>query len=569
MAKKKKGIGLGGGNPLMAVFSEMLSGLSPEQQMQLMDSLDVYARSGKSMKEMQEDMYTYQCPDYAKQVKPLAKYLVPLINAAKPSDVIASYEQAHEAMASLSQQEREDALRNFMMCILADGQKGKYGRVKDASALPLFAAFRLVDDFHITGLFDVTLETLKQNPSFYEFYYCGFEDAATLMLAHVGVGHLEEMKEMMKTDGFVSEVYPIVFNAAVQMVVENPACRLQVLAWVSDVLKSCVEVTIPSMAMDWCVKSLAQIKAVELLPLIKTIYKEYQVPPVEIKTRIKGVTQLLTKGTDERIVEIADFEELFDEMLVGENNDFDLLGGNDEDWQNRLLEPDEDEWGDEDDERDADALFYKECGFKPSKPKAAKSGKSKNKKQKYALTLDVSLKGSPRKVYRQLVVPSDLRLDCLGQVLVYAVGWEGYHLNQFMRGNDCYLLPDEDGGLEWGFDSREYTVGNLLNRVGSKIVWEYDFGDSWNHEVKLVEKTEVDGKEEIPVNLLKATGACPPEDCGGVYGYRHLLEVLKNPQNEEYEEMKEWLGEGFDPKKFSLAKARGLIKVYMSGVIPL
>ena len=137
-----------------------------------------------------------------------------------------------------------------------------------------------------------------------------------------------------------------------------------------------------------------------------------------------------------------------------------------------------------------------------------------------------------------------------------------------MRGNDCYLLPDEDGGLEWGFDSREYTVGNLLNRVGSKIVWEYDFGDSWNHEVKLVEKTEVDGKEEIPVNLLKATGACPPEDCGGVYGYRHLLEVLKNPQNEEYEEMKEWLGEDFDPKKFSLAKARGLIKVYMSGVIP-
>ena len=151
-----------------------------------------------------------------------------------------------------------------------------------------------------------------------------------------------------------------------------------------------------------------------MLPIIKTIYKEYQVPPVEIKNRIKGVTKLLTKGTDERIVEIADFEELFDEMLVGENNDFDLLGGNDEDWLNRLLEPDEYEWGDEDDERDADALFYKECGFKPSKPKAAKSGKSKNKKQKYALTLDVSLKGSPRKVYR-LIDGLDERqqLDCL------------------------------------------------------------------------------------------------------------------------------------------------------------
>lgn len=376
MAKKKKGTGIGLGNPLMDALAEMLSGLSPEQQMQLMDNLDTYAQSGKSLKDMQEDMYTYQCPDYAKQVKPLAKYLVPLIKSAKPSDVVAAYEQAHEAMASLTQQEKEDALRNFCMCILADGQKGKYGRVKDGTALPLFATFRLADDFHLAGLFDVALETLRQNPGFYEFYYNGFEDAATLMVAHVGIGHLEELKEMMKTDGFVSEVYPIIFNAVVQMAVDNPACRLQVLAWVSDVLKSCVETTIPSMAMDWCVKSLAQIKAVELLPIIKTIYKEFQVPPVEIKSGIKGVTKLLTKGTDERVVEMADFEEFFDEMLLGEDNDFDLFGGSDEDWLKGLLEPNMDDWVNEEDERDSDALFYKECGFKPSKPKAKKSGKS-------------------------------------------------------------------------------------------------------------------------------------------------------------------------------------------------
>lgn len=567
MAKKKKGTGMRGGNPLLDALSEMLSGLSPEQQMQFMDNLDTYAQSG-SMKEMQEEMYTYQCPDYAKKVKPLAKYLCSLINAAKPSDVVASYEQAHEAMASLSQEEREDALRNFLMNILADAQMGKYGRVNDGSSLPLYAAFRLVDDFHLTGLFDVALETLKQNPDFFEFYYSRFEDVATLMLAHVGVGHLEEMKEMMKTDGFVSEVYPIIFNAAIQMAVENPACRLQVLAWVSDVLKACLEVTIPAMAMDWCVKSLSQIKAVELLPLIKTIYKEYHVPPVEINSGIKGVTKLLTKGTDERIVEIVNFKELFDELVVGENNDFDMFSGTDKDWLSELLEPNEDDWGDEDDERDADALFYKECGFKPGKQNAAKPSKSKKNKQKYSLILDVSLKGSPRKVYRRMVVPSDLRLDILGEVLVYAVGWEGYHLNQFIKGKDCYLLPDERGDLDWGYDAKEYTIGDLLNRVGSKIVWEYDFGDSWDHEVKLVEKVEIDKNEEIPVSLVKATGACPPEDCGGVYGYRHLLEVLKNPQDEEYEEMLEWLGGDFDPKKFSIAKARRLIEAYMNNEMP-
>lgn len=533
MAKKKKGTDIGCGNPILDAMTNMLNGLSPEQQIQLMDNLEAYARSGKNMKDLQEDLYNHQCPDYGKQVKPLAEYLVPLIKSAEPRDVAAAYEQAHEAMSSLSQQEREDALHNFFMCILADAQKGKIGRVEDASGLPMFAAFRLIDDFHLIGLFDVVLETLRQNPNFLDFYFCGFEDAATLILAHVGVGHLEEMKEMMKIDEFSPEVYLIIFNAAILMAVENPTCRLQVLAWASDVLKSCIEVTIPAIAMDFCVKSLAQIKAVELLPLIKTIYKEYQVPPAEINSGIKGVTKLLTKGSDERIVEFVDFKELFDELLAEDDHDFDFFGGDDKDWLSGFLEPDVKGWGGEED------------------------------KQKYALTLDVSLKGSPRKVYRQLVVPSDLRLDCLGEVLVYAVGWQGYHLNQFMKGKDYYLLPDANGDLDWGYDSREYSIGDLLGRVGSKVVWEYDFGDSWDHEVKLVEKVKVDVNTDIPVTLVKATGACPPEDCGGVYGYRHLLNVLKNPDDEEYEEMIEWLGDDFDPKKFNIAMARKLIKAYM------
>lgn len=68
------------------------------------------------------------------------------------------------------------------------------------------------------------------------------------------------------------------------------------------------------MAMDWIVKSLAQIKAAELLPMIKNIYKEYRVPPVEIENGIKGVTKLLTKGTDERIIVFADFKEFLSDL---------------------------------------------------------------------------------------------------------------------------------------------------------------------------------------------------------------------------------------------------------------
>ena len=374
MAKKKKG--KNSGNPVMDALTEMLNGMSPEEKMMLMADFENFASSGRSLGEMQESVYTYQRPDYTQQVKPLADYLQQLFDAFTPSEVLEAYEVAHKAMASLSQQEQEEAMRNFFMFILADGLTHNFDEDVETSGLPIVAAFQLVDDFKLTDLFDVILETLKQNPSFYDFYFCGYEEVSTLILAHVGVGHLEELKEMMKTDGFAYDSYPTVFNAVVQMAVENPSCRLQVLTWVADVLKSCIDFTMPAMAMDWIVKSLAQIKAAELLPLIKNIYKEYRVPPVEIENGIKGVTKLLTKGTDERVIMFADFKEVLNELVAGENDDFDddLFGfdnwSDDEDW------PDDDE---EDDERDADALFYKECGFKPAK---SKSGKSKSESDK-------------------------------------------------------------------------------------------------------------------------------------------------------------------------------------------
>ena len=374
MAKKKKGNS--SGNPVLDALTEMLNGMSPEEKMMLMADLENFVSSGRSLGEMQESVYTYQRPDYTQQVKPLAEYLQQLFDAFMPSEILAAYEVAHKALASLSQQEQEDAMRNFFMFILADGLTHDFEEDVETSGLPIVAAFQLVDDFKLTGLFDVILETLKQNQNFYEFYYSGYEEVTTLILAHVGVGHLEELKEMMNTDGFMPEVYPTVFNAVVQMAVENPSCRLQVLTWVTDVLKSCIDFTMPAMAMDWIVKSLAQIKAVELLPMIKNIYKNYRVPPVEIEDGIKGVTKLLTKGTTDRIIMFAEFKEVLNEFAEGEANDFndDLFGfdnwSDDGDW----LDDEE-----EDDERDADALFFKECGLKPAK---SKSGKSKSESDK-------------------------------------------------------------------------------------------------------------------------------------------------------------------------------------------
>lgn len=564
MAKKKKG--KGSGNPVLDALTEMLSVMSPEEKMQLMADLENIAQSGSPLDDMLEDAYTYQRPDYTKEVKPLASYLQTLLCAALPSDVLHAYEVAHNEMASLSHQEQEDAMRNFFMRILADGLTRSFAQEANATALPMVAGFQLVDDFKLTGLLDIILELLKQDMDFYEFYFGAFEEAITLILAHVGVGHLDELKETIKTEGFLPEAYPVIFKAVVQMAVENPFCRLQVLAWAADVLKSCVEVTIPAMAMDWLVEALAEIKAVDLLPLVKDIYKQFDIQPMIINGGIKEITKLLSKGTDERIVGFVDFKELLNLLLEGEACNFDVddyLFNDDDDDD----EEDDDDWFvDDDDERDADALFFKECGYKPgkpSKPAKPKAETARKGKRKYALTLDVTLKGSPRKVYRQLVVPSDLPLNHLGEILVRAVGWEGYHLNQFIAGKTYYAEPsDDDWMMGMQEDARKCTIGSLLSRVKSKIKWEYDFGDSWIHEITLVEKQAVDDNEMVKVQLQKGSGACPPEDCGGVGGYRHLLNVLKNPADEEYEEMIGWLGGSFDPKAFSLAAARNRVMEY-------
>lgn len=366
---------------LMSELDNMLSSLSPDMQAQLLKGMYDMMGNGKDMIDVQNESYEYQRPDYAKDAQPLAECLVNLPNAAKPSEALAEYAHIHSVMEELSKEENEQMLRNYLMNVLADGLTHDFQNEKEKSGLPLFVVFQLVDDFQLTGLFDVILETLKQAPNFFQFYYGSFEDVATLILARVGTEHLDELKEIMKADVFVAEVYPIVFNAVVQMAVENPSCRLKVLTWVANVLKSCLETTIPIMAMDWMVKSLAQIKAVELLPMFKDIYKVCDVPPIEIKNGIKGVTKLLTKGTDEQIVDFTSFKEMMERLQEGEDSDFESFDpfGDLGIWGDS---DDEDEWNDDDwadgdnwedskeaRDREAKALFYKELNKSKKKNK--------------------------------------------------------------------------------------------------------------------------------------------------------------------------------------------------------
>ena len=96
-------------------------------------------------------------------------------------------------------------------------------------------------------------------------------------------------------------------------------------------------------------------------------------------------------------------------------------------------------------------------------------------------------------------------------------------------------------------------------RLGATLVYEYDFGDDWKHDL-LVEGLLLPEEGVHYPRCLAGARSRPPEDCGGVPGYEELLEVIRDPEHEEYEEMMLWLGGSFDPEAFDLAAVNDALR---------
>jgi hypothetical protein len=176
------------------------------------------------------------------------------------------------------------------------------------------------------------------------------------------------------------------------------------------------------------------------------------------------------------------------------------------------------------------------------------------------LQVKISLLGvSKPPVWRRLLVPADLRLDRLHGVIQAAMGWENYHMHVFADGAHRYGLADRELGHQ---DERKVTLGQLLKRARQRIRYTYDFGDDWEHEILLEGVLTAEPDMRYPV-CVAGKGACPPEDCGGVWGYQDLRDALVDPAHERHEEMLEWLdlqtAAEFDPTRFDPEEVNGAL----------
>jgi hypothetical protein len=146
-----------------------------------------------------------------------------------------------------------------------------------------------------------------------------------------------------------------------------------------------------------------------------------------------------------------------------------------------------------------------------------------------------------------------MRLDYLHQVIQTAMGWLDCHLHQFRLGRVYYGITDrefDDFGGEM-LNEKQYAVADLAPVTKQKFIYEYDFGDSWEHEVAVERVLPSDAAFKHPV-CLGGANACPPEDCGGIPGYYELLAALADPKHEQHPEMKEWVGGEWDASRFDL-----------------
>lgn len=170
-------------------------------------------------------------------------------------------------------------------------------------------------------------------------------------------------------------------------------------------------------------------------------------------------------------------------------------------------------------------------------------------------------------IWRRIQVVASTSLAELHNILQTTMGWENAHLHQFIY-KKTFLAPTNPwADEEYAEDYEGIQLNHLLKRAGGKMQYEYDFGDSWIHEIVLEKTLDRTETGQYPI-CIAGERACPPEDCGGIGGYMDLLNVLSDPEDEEYEDMLAWLGEEIAPEEFDEEEINSLLRTPRYGTSP-
>jgi hypothetical protein len=164
--------------------------------------------------------------------------------------------------------------------------------------------------------------------------------------------------------------------------------------------------------------------------------------------------------------------------------------------------------------------------------------------------LRIALRHTKPEIWRRVLVAGETTLATLHYIIQTAMGWENMHLHVFGVGDFEYSDPEMK--VKRAKDERSAKLFRIAPKKGDAFFYEYDFGDSWYHDVKVEAVSEGDDRYPGHPVCIGGAGACPPEDCGGVPGYEYLLKVVRDRKHPDYQYKVGRFGRRIDPEAFDI-----------------
>ena len=535
MNKKKNQTSIG----LDALITEVFNMFTLEEQQELINILNNNGLE-KLYQQMEEVFYDYQQPDYNSEATPIAAYLQKLWDMQTYEDY--PFDEFKKDCTTVPAAELEKDLRNFILQLFIQYQGPLENEIEEEERkFKLWYIYWAMEHYRMESSLNIILEIMRQSPTFLSSYCHLMQDEATIAIIYqLGQNQLPLLLGFMNENGIAPFGKEDICSAVAQIAINNPERRLEIINWFCQLLNSYYDrfergednnLSI----IDYITDVLMNIRAIETLPILEKIYKRFKIPNTLTRKGFKEIKKEMPraklKGLD--VDSMEELMNLLNEFITfNENHKFD---------DNEFDEEYDDEFDDDEfDDDEYNESFYIE--------------EQTSKK----LNIKISLINSDPEIYRIVEVPSNIRLESFAEVINTAMGWEGYHLHLFQKGKTIYTTEESDDDFWFNLDntvnSYSLSLGELLTRKGSHIKYEYDFGDSWMHRITLESQQAYKKDETQGVFLIDGANACPPEDCGGIYGYQEMLEALKQPHSKAAKEYREWLGKNFNAHKFNAKK---------------
>ena len=499
--------------------------------------------------------YSYEHPDYRKMVGDVPDALQPLLNTG---DTHPDLPEVEDFMDSCAQLDRSTLVTGVNSIIYFWMDRWHTDPDGDVWLHPIHVAIMIAERFQLHECLPVLLETERQDRDFAEVF---FDDCDMVGMVPACIYHITTAEDLPMLADFVHErginsfCKAEVIAAVSTVPRREPQLLPDVQRWLFGILAIFADGIDPSvgdvMLLEAIIHCCLHTRNVDAKPMIIRMYSKYKLPNILIPGGANEVRKTIKKADIGILKEELDSSETIwqNAATTFDEDDFDD-GDYDHDYVAADFEDSDDEIEYYEDEEWAPRQEY--CGY-------AYGGKAKYlpvQKPKKS-TLRIELENSEPLIWRELEVPSNLCLTSLAQAILLAFGWNEDHLHQFLesRKNHYATSMNELGGTLYPGtkDGSRYGVSHLLKKQGDSVLFEYDYGDSWYHKVKLKSVADYADYETKAVRLIGGANACPPDDCGGIYRYRHLVELMqKKPQSSELSEFYDWMGCKWDPEFFPM-----------------